>query len=199
MAAKRNEIKILDQAVKESNSIGDVHRKFRRAFIVNCWHINEGESDAMWRLYFKTNEGVAIQSSIKSLTSSLKDYGEEIYLSKVRYLNFEKDVWYHPEVYPVKNYNLFTPIIHKRNSFEHENELRIFQQLDDAVDNERYWEGKQNQLGKFIPVDINTLIDKIILPPTSDSSVRKKVTELLEKYRLAKVIEKSKLDDEPYF
>ena len=34
---------------------------------VNCWHINEHESAAMWDLYLKSNEGIAIQSTYQKL------------------------------------------------------------------------------------------------------------------------------------
>jgi hypothetical protein len=49
-----------EEAQKSSQDLGDLHKRSRKSFIVNCWHINNGESDAMWRLYLKTNEGVAV-------------------------------------------------------------------------------------------------------------------------------------------
>lgn len=33
---------------------------------VNCWHVNECESSAMWNIYAKDNKGIAIQSTYKS-------------------------------------------------------------------------------------------------------------------------------------
>ena len=36
-------------------------------FFVNCWHMNDFESAAMWRLYLKSNEGIAIQSTFRRL------------------------------------------------------------------------------------------------------------------------------------
>jgi len=52
--------------------------------------------------------------------------------------------------YPVKGYNLFSPIVHKRKEFIQENELRVFQQIDEAVHNEKYWDSQSNQIGKLI-------------------------------------------------
>ena len=43
------------------------------------------------------------------------------------------------------------------------------------------------------------LIDKVILPPTSEDDVEKKVSELLFKYQLEKEIVKSKLDLPPLY
>src|SRR5258708_2137823 len=51
-----------EDAMNKSDNTGKLHQKFRRAFVVNCWHINQGESDAMWKLYSETKKGIAIQS-----------------------------------------------------------------------------------------------------------------------------------------
>lgn len=189
----------LEKAMENSNSIGNLHKRFRRGFVVNCWHMSTTESDAMWRLYLKTNEGVAIQSSYKRLYDSLKHNEEEIFISRVRYLDYEKDIWHHKEFYPVTKYNLFTPIVHKRLAFIHENELRVFQQLNEAVDNPTYWQSQANQFGKTISCDINILIDKVILPPTAEDDVLKKVEDLMTKYDCKAQIIKSKLNDPPIY
>ena len=203
-----------EEAKKKSDNIADLHKRVRRAFVVNCWHINSSESDAMWRLYLKTNEGVAIQSSYKKLIDSLYKNKEEIFISKVRYINYAKDIWYHETDYPVTRYNLFTPIIHKRTAFSHENEVRVFQQIDSAVDNPNYWDVKPQWWTKFIPFskfqpksiigknvycDINKLIEKVILPPTSDNYVLEKVKGLLTKYNFKAEITKSELNDKPIY
>jgi len=188
-----------EEAVKNSNKTGTLHKELKRSFTVNCWHINQGESDAMWRLYLKSNEGVAIQSTVQRLHQSLDGFGEEIYITKVRYIDFDKDVWFHRELYPRKSYNIFTPIVHKRMAFAHESELRVFQQINEAVRNENYWDKKPNHMGNLIPTDIDNLIEKIILPPTADDDVKDKVVDLLKKYDLVRDIEQSKLNEEPTY
>jgi len=66
MAAFYNKTISEEEAIKRSNDIAELHKKLRKSFVVNCWHTNnKGESDAMWRLYLKTNEGVAIQSTVE--------------------------------------------------------------------------------------------------------------------------------------
>ena len=188
-----------DEAVEKSKQIGRLHQRFRRAYIVNCWHMNDGESDAMWRLYLKTNEGVAIQTTVEGLYKSFEDFDEQVFISKVRYLDYERDIWFDRTEYPLTSYNLFTPIIHKRKAFAHESELRIFQQIENAVNNDEYWKNEPNYMGRLVPCNIKLLIDKIILPPTSDDSVKRKVEKMLKKYGFKVGIEKSKLNDEPYF
>ena len=54
--------------------LGDASSSFKllREFTsVNCWHMNKYESMAMWEIYIKNNEGIAIKSSIKRLNESL--------------------------------------------------------------------------------------------------------------------------------
>src|SRR6202040_560368 len=41
---------------------------------VNCWHMNEYESDAMWRLYSTANETICVQSTFKRLAEGLSSY-----------------------------------------------------------------------------------------------------------------------------
>jgi hypothetical protein len=41
------------------------HRRDR--VLVNCWHANEHESATMWRIYLKSDEGVAIQATVERL------------------------------------------------------------------------------------------------------------------------------------
>jgi hypothetical protein len=35
-----------------------VRARYLRSFIVNCWHIDIAESDAMWKLYLQNEDGV---------------------------------------------------------------------------------------------------------------------------------------------
>lgn len=188
-----------EDAKSKSTEIGDYHKKLKKAFVVNCWNISTHESDAMWRLYLKTNEGVAIQSSFKRLYTSLQKNSEELYISKVRYIDYENGIWYDPKEYPYKGYNVITPIVHKRIEFKHENELRVFREIKEVPTNPEYWESQSNQIGKNISCEIDVLIDKIILPPTSEEDVLQKVSVLLSKHGLKKDIVKSKLDSNPIY
>src|SRR4051794_3172724 len=44
--------------------------EFRRMAYVSCWHMNNSESEAMWRLYCPTNAGVALQTTYERLDRS---------------------------------------------------------------------------------------------------------------------------------
>jgi len=91
---------------------------------INCWHINSYESFVMWKLYLKSNEGIAIRSTFRRLRDSLKDTKPDVYIGKVNYIDYEKDNI--PK-------DFLSPFLHKRKSFDHEKELRaIVQDLTSA-------------------------------------------------------------------
>lgn len=191
----------LDQKQFEENirGISDLHKRFRRAVIINCWQINQNESDAMWRLYLKNNEGVAIQTNRARLYDAIKNTVEEISTSKVRYIDFEEDQWYHPVDYPHTNYNLIVPFVHKRKEFIHENEFRLFIQVDAAIDNIEYWDNQSHDFGKFVSVNLESLIEKVILPPSTDEKAIKKIKNLSQELGFKFTYETSKLSTEPFF
>ncbi len=186
-------------ALKAVNSLSLSHIRLKRCTVVNCWHINNNESDAMWRLYLKDNEGVAIQTLTYKLTESLSNVAESIGLSKVRYLDYENDTWYHETNYPHNNYNFIVPFIHKRKEFVHESELRLFRILYDAEHDNEYWDKQEYSKGIFVEVDINKLVDKIVFPPTADDQVVNKIVQLAEKHGFKFQFLHSKLKDSPIY
>lgn len=188
-----------DSALKNIIEIQNLHKRFKRGVVVNCWQINETESDAMWRLYLKDNEGVAIQTTTQKMIKTIKNTNEEIGISKVRYLNYENDVWYHAIDYPHTSYNFIIPFIHKRIEFKYESELRLFIQIQEAIDNENYWDNEKIEKGKLIPIEIDLLIDKIYLPPTIDQKATDKIIGLSKSFGYNFEFVKSKLTCEPFY
>lgn len=186
-------------AEENIKALAETHKKFKKATIVNCWHINENESDGMWRLYLKSNEGVAIKSTVAKIIKSFEKTKENIYISKVRYIDYDKDVWFHKIDYPCRSYNFLTPIVHKRIEFSHEAEMRLIFSILEAESDEKFWIKQEFEKGIFISVDMELLIEEIVLPPTSDSYVENKVKDILAKYGLNKVVRRSKLSSEPIY
>lgn len=180
-------------------SLQNGHLNFKRTTVINCWHINKNESDAMWRLYLKDNEGVAIQSTTEKVYKTIDEIPGIIGLSRIRYLNYERDIWYHPIEYPHWAYNTYTPILHKRIEFVHENEFRLFCEIKDAEDDDYYWDNQPNHKGKFIQLNLNTLIEKIYLPPTLDKITSLKIEKLSKDLGYNFSFINSKLSEEPWY
>lgn len=52
----------------------------KEEFAINCWHLNDHESAAMWKLYLKTNEGIVIQSTFSKLQTLLHEKKHKMFL-----------------------------------------------------------------------------------------------------------------------
>lgn len=176
----------------ESVFLKDVSEAFRliREFTaVNCWHINRYESFAMWKLYLKSSEGIAIRSTFRRLRDSLKDKQHDIYIGKVQYIDYEKDIFLGL---------VLSPFVHKRKSFDHEKELRaIIQEMPKPG---LYSEDKRPfENGLYVPVDLDLLINEIYLAPTSPPWIKELVESVSMKYGLKKKVRQSELDEPPIY
>jgi hypothetical protein len=65
---------------------GGIFRQAIREYLVSCWHMNEHESAAMWKLYSSSNEAVCIQSTYRRLRCSLE---ESVMIGEINYINYE--------------------------------------------------------------------------------------------------------------
>ena len=83
---------------------------------INCWHMSEVESAAMWSIYQRDGRGVAVVSTWGKLTSSIIDQ-RSVYGTAVRYVDYETTL--------IPESSLFQPLLHKRQSFSHEQEVRL--------------------------------------------------------------------------
>lgn len=128
----------------------------------NCWHMNEHESAAMWSVYSRLGEGIAIQSTYHRLRDSFisEDHDQRVNIGIVTYVDYDVDA--------VPESSLLYPYLFKRKSYEHERELRALA-LDDAFIRERM-SGNTNPVslpGKIIDVDLGILIESIHVSPNS--------------------------------
>jgi hypothetical protein len=144
---------------------------------VNCWHMNDVESDAMWKIYeSQIGEAVAVKSSVGRLIQSLEKAPLSVYIGQIDYReqNGQEE-------------NLYIPVTHKRKAFEHEKELRLcissgssdnppdfsklkeefvslgIEKANTAISKNLYTQW--NPKGIPVRVDLTKLIDGIILPP----------------------------------
>jgi len=185
-----------EHAKKQSTDRAATHIKIKRATTVNCWHINTGESDAMWQLYLKDNEGVAIKTTAGKLRKVLAGVKQQIGMSKVRYLDYENGIWFHDTEYPHPYYNFITPIFHKRLAFDHESELRLYHH-DYQREKDGYWENLDNPKGELIELNVAELVEEIIFHPTSDAIAQQKVVNAAKKTGYNFKFQKSKMNAEP--
>ena len=125
---------------------------------LNCWHMNEYESAAMWRLYAQTNEAVAIQSTYRRLYDCLP---EGVFVGVVNYIDYETQ-WL-PEG------NTMWPFVHKRKSFEHERELRALIHDLPLGDKELHIGLPNSESGRLVAISPIQLIENVYVAPDAPS------------------------------
>ena len=149
----------------------------RKHTFISCWHSNEYESEAMWKLYsVNTRNAVAIQTTAQHLYEAL-DKDPRINIGKVMYVDFNKrftsingSCWY------------------KRKSFEHEREVRAIIRDFDV-----------SSKGISIPIDISTLIDCIFISPYATRWFEEVVRSVVEKYEIQASVVYSDMTHQPFY
>lgn len=177
-----------EQLKKMTEQISGFSKWVREWTYINCWHANDFESAAMWDLYTKTDDAVAVETTYQRLKNALPDNS---FLGLVNYIDYDSE-WL-PEG------NSFYPFMHKRKSFEHEKEVRaVIQEL--PITDKGIEVGKpNNQPGIKIPVLLNNLIVGIHVAPTAPTWLADIVAEVSAKYNVSASVKQSNLYSEPVF
>ncbi len=167
--------------------MGEFMDNLRKHVFVSCWHLNESESAAMWKLYLKSGEGIAIQSTVGRLKSALQP-ADTLHIGMVKYIDYDKEA--------IAARNALTPIVHKRKSFEHERELRavVVRWPSDGA----FGAGVVDQ-GIAVKVDLDLLIEGIFLAPRTAPWLSVLISNVLKKYGRNTPLHQSRLDDRPLF
>jgi hypothetical protein len=97
-----------------------INKQAREYMYINCWHLGNNESEAVWRLYCPNDSGVAIQTTYQNLIDSIAS-DSFCYIGLVSYTDYES------EIFPPNN--AFYPVMHKRISFSHEQEIRLVKSM----------------------------------------------------------------------
>lgn len=160
----------------EELHVGGVHS--REYTFISCWHMNEFESEAMWKLYSKdTTNAIAIQTTYQHLYDAL---GKDPYIAigKVKYIDFMKSFS-----------SINHPYWYKQKSFDYEREVR-------AIAIRINEEGKH---GVYYPVNVDLLIDNLYVSPYAPQWFYDVVQSVLDKYGLEKSILQSQMNATPFY
>jgi hypothetical protein len=153
--------------------------RLRKRACLSCWHENEHESAAMWRIYLNSDHGVAVRSSVTRLEASLAAAREALHIGKVSYLDYARE--------PVPAQHRLDPFFCKRNSFDYEREVRVVWLADDVV----------ADTGQYVAADLEQLIEKVIISPTAERWFGELVESVTGKYGLKLAIAASSLLEDP--
>jgi len=170
----------------------------KKYYFLNCWHINENQSDAMWKIFLDTKNGIAIKSTIGKLIESLENSKDDIFISKVYYRDYE-NVTFNELMFEEQNkifggrggsINQFN---YKRISFEHEKELRLYYidlPIPHAIKNGI---PREPLTHKQIDINTNELINEIVIAPFADIWFKDLVEKVISRLNFNFKVKKSDL------
>lgn len=151
-------------------SVNEIYFRVLKSTVINCWHQNKSESEAMWKLYAKDNKGIAIQTTAQNLIESIDD--ERVFFSEVRYVDFYDENLKNTDL--VVN-GLISPLL-KREAFEHEKEARLF---FTPIRNYNVPSETYKFEHEYIDVDVKKMISKIYISPhIAESDIHDIKTEI---------------------
>ena len=163
--------------------------RFRQYIYVNCWHMNEHESNSMWNLYSRVDKGIAIQSTYKRLCQSLNICKETVYVGMVKYRDLSN------EMTPIDN--AFYRYIFKEKSYADERELRAL--IIKLTDDDGNLIIESTDTGILSCVNLDLLIERVVMSPTARTSFVDKVKSTTNKHGIDKTVDSSILAREPLF
>lgn len=134
------------------NELSQMYRQNQVTTYVCCWHANEQESEAMWRLYCGNGNGIAIQTTYETLIGAI-EHEYEIYVGCVKYIDYERE-WF-PDA------NAFHPVMHKRLAFAHEREVRLVS----SPSTFRASSAEAAPESVSIPWDLSSKIERVYVDP----------------------------------
>lgn len=150
----------------------------RKNTCISCWHCNDFESEAMWKLYsVNVTNAIAIETTYQKLYQAL---GEDPYIDigKVKYIDYRNQFA-----------NIGTAAFwYKRKSFEHEREVRAL--IRNHVN---------NGSGVSLPVDLEVLIKTVYVSPYAPEWFAEVVRDIVQKYNLNKPVMYSSMKDQPFY
>lgn len=184
--------KFLKQHAQDPQEHAGLLRLTKAWSYVNCWHMSEHESAAMWKVYSTTKESVSIQSTYLRLRAALDN---DIYIGEIKYIYYELD--------KIPPDNTFFSLMHKRRSFEYERELRaVWSALHRVADAgpavaSGYEFRPADDPAVWKKVNFGQLIENVYVSPTAKPWFLALVKRVLNRYQLRVSVCQSDLAAEP--
>lgn len=147
----------------------------------SCWHMNARESEAMWRLYAQTSQGIAVRTTVGHLKAALKEAPESVHIGLVQYRDYDVET--------VPPHRLLAIAHSKRDSFSHEREVRL---------THRAKLGDESP-GTSVRIAPQVLLRGVYVAPQSPSWLRGLTQNVLARYGIDLEVTQSALDEKPAY
>lgn len=181
----------------EHYSTIESQRPSMRAYLMermhmSCWHLSEIESAAMWEIYQSEGRGVAVKSSWGALTASITSE-RSVYGARIQYIDYSTQF--------VPEGNVFEAFLRKRESFRHEQEVRLLMMTGNSTPhpehpNEALDLGPE---GPVLPVSVNLgqLIESVYVAPDAPAWIGGVVKSVTQRYGFRFPVHQSDLATDP--
>lgn len=159
----------------------------RNLVMISSWHINSDESFAMWKLYSRSIEAVAIQSTVGRLRQSLcPPETLPVLIGKVEYIDYTQD--------RLEDSHYLSPYFRKARPYSYENEVRavvdLYRRYSSRGSKERdsakdpvLSQAFRDQ-GVYVSAKLDRLMENVYVAPTAGEWFLKLVQSVLKKYQL---------------
>jgi hypothetical protein len=137
---------------------------FKTTGAVSCWNLNEDESEKMWKLYVKSDDGIVIQSTFGDFKKVMQNCERVLYIGLMEYIEYQSDKFAGATNHTFGNFTTF--FNYKDKDFRHENELRA---LIMAIGNQGNPAKPIPEQGIKIPINLSELIKEIRISPGSET------------------------------
>jgi hypothetical protein len=144
----------------------------RQRFYISSWCMSQYDLDLMWKAYTSDVHAIALKSYISRL-ESVCDCAIEYWPIDVSTV----DYFAHAEGYMIDYFgDGFDAFVNKDNHFELDREIRLLHW--------RSYEPAQPD-AVLLPVDLSTLIERVVLAPGATTADAEEIRRLLDYYRLS--------------
>lgn len=177
----------LDQAHRGgqiSYGANEFYVRARQGNYVSCWNLGARDNMALWQLYGGAATSVVVTSTVDKLLAAAFEWGESVFIHKVRYIDHFKN----PNM--VVGGTGVDILQFKHDAYGYEKEVRI------VVSRLRTW--KTNPAGIRLPLgDLNKVIRSVVVAPEAPPWFFNLVEDVTGKYGVSQPVRRSKLTKLP--
>ncbi|HEX6977857.1 MAG TPA: hypothetical protein VF342_01030 [Alphaproteobacteria bacterium] len=158
-------------------------------YFISSWHMNDVESEAMWKLFSSPNDGVALVSTYARLRAALPDY---VGIGLVRYIDYTAET--------LPGLDMFHWVMHKRKSFEHEREIRAVASwhTPDEFGGDQI-RAQSDAYGYYPRVDVAALVTSVYVHPLAQDWFVDLVRRIVVRFEFDFPVYRSELSAKPLF
>ena len=178
-------------SAENSNQFIKTHRFIQKSallYLVSCFNAAEHESNAMWHVYGKGANCIALTTSLGELKECFGPFVDyDVLIGQIEYIDYSKGF--------LDETNYLLPLLHKTPFYVYENEIRCL--IMDDGDNSLFgddepspwadFDGESSppySLGTYVSVDLSKLLKKIVIGPHADKWFIETVRDILNKYEI---------------